>query len=263
MPHRMRKSGRGKSRTSIYMGQGNEDESIAVPFRRWLEYTTIGSSSNMLGLTANTLGDVISAMRTSFLHWRLTRLRIRLLAANMPGSVYNSGYQSVPDAVLGVGFIALDSTKLTSTPSWNSASQLAFFNAESVLKGETRLAVPLRELRKTTVPWLETTSTSSESEAFQEAGTVWYGNYTNTGAASGSIYHLLLEGVVQFRDRVDNSVSFALGLSANPLPHPLAVTAEEEEEKYAVVTPPAASAPSLGPAPSARSVSVVRNPSGR
>ncbi len=159
----------------------------------------------MLGMYANVLGDVISAMRTSWIHWRLNAVRVRAFSGSQPVSYYQAGHTTGSDLAIGLGYVAVDTTKFTSTPSWNSATQFPNWVCGPA-KG-CSLTVPKSELRKTTVPWFETTSTSSESEAFQCAGSLWYGTYAATATTTGYIIHLVIEGEVEFRDRIDNSVA--------------------------------------------------------
>lgn len=184
-------------------------ETVRVPFRKWFAYNATVSFNFLLGLRPSNLGDVIAAMRTSFSHWRMNSLKVRIFAGSQPVSIYNAGRESGPDCTLGVGFTAVDVTKFTSTPSWNSATQLPLFAMGPACEGAT-MVVPHAELRRTTVPWLETTATGSESEAFQDAGSLYYGNICSTGSSPGYYVNVLLEGEVEFRDRVDNAVSLFL-----------------------------------------------------
>jgi len=180
-------------------------ETVRVPFRRWFSFINTTSYSNLFNLVPNNLGDVVAAMRTSFAHWRLNSLDVKMFAGSLPVGLYTTGRDPGGDLALGLGFTCIDYTKFASTPSWNSATQMPQFEMSNALG--VRLKVGRAELRKTTVPWLETTSTGSESEAFQSAGTLWNGSYVNTAVTGGYVVHGCICGEVEFRDRIDNTVS--------------------------------------------------------
>lgn len=182
------------------------EETVRVPFRKWFTFQAAAGYSGMFNIVPNNLGDAISQMRTSWLHYRLNALRITVKCGNLPVSVYNAGYVAGADCMLGIGFIASDYTKFGSTPSWNSATQLPLFRMGAPNQG-CSLKIQERDLRKTTVPWLETTTTGSESEAFQSAGMIWHGNYVSTATTGGYLCHVLLEGEIEFRDRAPYTVT--------------------------------------------------------
>lgn len=196
---------------------------MRVPFRKWFTFQTAAGYSGFLNLVPSQLGDAIDEMRTSWLHWRLNHLHARISSGTLPVSVYNAGYVAGADCMLGLGFSAVDYTKFTSTPSWNSATQLPLFRMGAANQG-CALRVQQRDLRKTTVPWLETTNTGSESEAFQSAGVLWHGNYVSTATTAGYLCHVILEGEVEFRDRADNSVTLFKRLL-------IAETSQEDKEE--------------------------------
>ncbi len=191
-------------------------ETVRVPFRRWVIFQQTTSYNGLFNLVPSNLGDVIAAMRTSFAHWRMNSLKVKIFSGTLPVSIYNAGYQAGADLALAVGFTAIDYTKFTSTPSWNSATQMPVFNMGPA-HGPVAIAVGQKDLRKITVPWLETTSTGSESEAFQSAGVVYHGTYVSTATTAGYLIHVMFEGEVEFRDRIDNSVSlFSQGSVERP-----------------------------------------------
>lgn len=198
-------------------------ETVRVPFRRWVLFQQATSYNGLFNLVPNNLGDVIAAMRTSFAHWRMNHLKVKIFSGSHPVEVYNAGYKPGGDLALAVGFTAIDYTKFLSTPSWNSATQMPVYNMGPA-SGPVSIEVGQRDLRKITVPWLETTSTGSESEAFQSAGVVYHGTYVSTSVESGFIIHVLFEGEVEFRDRIDNAVSLFAQPSSGP--------AAEADERY-------------------------------
>jgi hypothetical protein len=124
----------------------------------------------------------------------------------MPTTVVSSGgtFESAGDLMVGVAYIAVDSTKLSSTPSWNSLTQLPLFRAD---RDRVSLTVAPVELNKTQLKWYETTSTGSESDAFQSPGTAFVAVYLNSGFTT-SVVHVFIEGEIIFRDRIDSSVAF-------------------------------------------------------
>ncbi len=185
------------------------EETVRVPFRKWFTFQSASGYSGLFNLVPNNLGDAISQMRTSWEHWRLNKLKAQVQCGTQAVNVYNAGYVTGPDNMLGLGFCAVDYTKFTSTPSFSTATQFPLFKMGPAVRGCT-LTVNQAECRKTTVPWLETTSTGSESEAFQSAGVLWHGNYVSTATTSGFVCHVMLEGEVEFRDRVGYSVSAIL-----------------------------------------------------
>ncbi len=181
-----------------------------MPFRRWFAFQAAAGYSSLFNLVPNNLGDAIAQMRTSWSHYRLNELKVKIFSGTLPVSIYNAGYTAGADCALGIGFSAVDYTKFASTPSWSTATQLPIFSAGPANLG-TSFSVAVADLRKTTVPWLETTSTGSESEAFQSAGVIWHGNYVSTATTAGFFCHVMIEGEIEFRDRIGYSVSTYLG----------------------------------------------------
>lgn len=210
-----------------------------VPFRKWFTFQQTTSYNGLFNLVPNNLGDVIAAMRTSFAHWRLNSLRAKIFAATQPTSVYNAGYQAGADLALALGFCAIDYTKFASTPSWNSATQMPVYDMGPA-RGPTSIKVGRAVLRKTTVPWLETTSTGSESEAFQSAGVVYHGSYVSTATTGGYLVHVMVEGEVEFRDRIDNAVSLFAETSSSHSLHEecKGPAADADEREYLAIPRP-------------------------
>jgi len=228
-------------------------ETIRVPFRKYITYNAKVNLNFLFTLVPNNLGDVIAAMRTSFGHWRMNALRVKIFSASQPVALWTSQRESGPGLVLGLGYTAIDPTKFSSTPSWNSATQLPIYNMGPAIG--TSISVPLAELRRTTVPWLETTSTGSESEAFQSAGSLYYGNLMPTATADGYDIQLLLEGEIEFRDRIDNAVSVFTQPVVDPDEKSCGCDDSSDCEVICVRPPPAAS-----PAPSPPHSGPIRPP---
>ncbi len=204
-----------------------EEETVRVPFRKWFTFQSAAGYTGLFNIVPNNLGDAISQMRTSWEHYRLNRLKATIQCGTQAVNVYNAGYVPGPDNMMGLGFCAVDYTKFTSTPSWSTATQFPLFRMGPAVHGVT-LTVKQAELRKTTVPWLETTSTSSESEAFQSAGVLWHGNYASTATTAGFLCHVLLEGEIEFRDRAGYSVTALLKEEEKKEPEAYIVTNEPD-----------------------------------
>jgi len=140
------------------------------------------------------------------MRWRLKSLRITTRRAVAPVTANVSGTAtSMGDYHVGVGWANMDSTKFSSTPAFNSVTQLSVYRGSS---GDVVLNIPRRELRGE-MDWYETTGTGSESDAFQSCGTGFVSIYLNSGFTT-SVTHVYIEGVIEFQDRIDSSVSFAL-----------------------------------------------------
>jgi len=182
-----------------------ETETVRVPFRRWLQQSAAsGGTSNLLALNANQFGDVITAMRTSFEHWKLNRLKASVWLSQTVVSVVSSGTLESADETHAVGYTCVCSNQFASVPSMNSATQLPVFamnsNAHAVIN------VPKSELAKRTVKWLLTTNTGTQPEELQQHGTLYYASLSTT-SCSGLLLNLLIEGEIEFRDRIDSSVA--------------------------------------------------------
>jgi hypothetical protein len=211
----------------------DETRTVVFPFRVWLndrfgDGSHLNGSVNTLTLNPGSLGNRATATSLQFEHWRLNKLKLSTWFSVHPVSVWTGTATSgITDGVHGFGFTTMDSSKFSSVPTWAQLTQFPIFEMKSA-PHIASCSVQTQELRKTTVPWLETTSTGSESQAFRQAGTVFWGAWMNSPMASGLPTHLLVEGEIEFRDPVDAAITATTG-----------VAPPSGEEKQAVVPTPA------------------------
>lgn len=174
-----------------------------------------GGSSNILAMNVNQFGDVIADMRTSWEHWKLNRLKISSWLGQHITSVISSGTIETADLIVAVGYTCVNAAQFASVPSMNSATQLPVFAMGT--NQRVTVDVDQSELDRRTAKWLLTTNTGTQPVELQEHGTLFYGTYGLT-AISGALQHVLLEGEVSFRDRIDSSVSLTTPQPFDPTP---------------------------------------------
>ncbi len=224
MPRRKNKS-RGGGNLST------DRRSTIVPFRvvRSTALTTTTRTAILeTPMIPSNMGQRIGVIAPAYGHWRLNRLRVYSFV-DVAGSAASSVATSGANAQLGilpvyhwVSYWGVDHTKVGTT-SMVLSSQFPCFKIANGYQ-QNRFTVPQKELRNLSVPWFETTTTGSESEALQTAGLVTCGVqinydtsfYTSIGNASLTIF-CIIEGECEFRDPIDSSIA-VLFPSSRPAP---------------------------------------------
>jgi hypothetical protein len=195
-----------KKRHSKKKGSGSLSpaKGIRAPFRVFHVFSTSTATVDPFPVYLSDLGDYITAERLFWKRWRLLSLTIRTFRAVMPVTVVNSSssFQSAGDYHVAIGWIDTDNTTVSSTPNHNSLTQFSRFKASS---GDCVLKIPRNELHGL-ADWYLCDTTGTPPDALQSPGTAFVSVYLNTGFNT-SVTHVYFEGVVEFMDRLDSTVS--------------------------------------------------------
>lgn len=194
----------------------SETRSIVVPFRRLLVNTfgVTNVSTLDLQVPSNVLGTRITNVGDNYLHWRFKRLRVTSVLSGGgvttaeqfgagPTTVYNAN-----GVIQMIAFSMGDTTKLSGIPTTAQASQMPCF---ALGNGFQRISfnVPPRVLQRDgAVPWYETQTRGSESEAFRIPGFLWYSSVVEHTVNGDLSQQIMIEGDIEFRDPVDSVLSF-------------------------------------------------------
>jgi len=210
-----RKSKRKGGRAGFVGSSLPEMKSVVVPFRQMYFYGggTSASSTQNLAIPGSAMGDRVSEIGDSFLHWRLRRLRVESLLtavgtvgqqeAGSPLAVQYTG----SGCIHAIALAMVDTSKVSATPTLLQASQLPCFTMGNGVQ-KLRFTVPPSVLtRDGTVPWYETQATGSESATFQIPG--FFARYMVLDHDIGGniAQYVIIEGEVEFRDPCDSTIS--------------------------------------------------------
>lgn len=235
MPKKGRKKG---GRKGGFVGSSlPEMKSVIVPFRQMYFYGggTSASSTQNLAIPGSAMGDRVSEIGDSFLHWRLRKLRVESLLtavgtvgqqeAGSPLAIQYTG----SGAIHAIALAMVDTSKVSATPTLLQASQLPCFTMGNGVQ-KLRFTVPESVLtRDGTVPWYETQATGSESAAFQIPGFFVRFMVLDHDIGGNIAQYVIIEGEVEFRDPCDSTITM---LSKPTKLIPSEVSACDEDEDF-------------------------------